>query len=191
MLSPHAFEGRLRNSTDLSGHASLTIDRAAGVAAGELGVTAEPISTWEADSTDKLAFGGSLSWTPSKLAAGLAMAPALAETGTATFDAAWERLYDCSLVARTIAESSSFAGCDAVCLEALCGSSMSALWDQIRNFSGETSERLELTAVGDATVGEDAQAVALVATWVGRLASAPETIIGGRLNGWAPGVAAR
>jgi hypothetical protein len=190
LLSSHAFEGRLQSSPNLAGHASLTIDRAAGVAAGELGVIAEPISTWEADGTDKLAFGGSLSWTPSKLAAGLAIAPALAETGSGTLDAALQRLYDCPLVAQTIAESSSFAGCDAMCLETLCSSGLSALWDRIRNFSGGASERLELTAVGNATVGEDAQAVALVATWVGRLASAPETIIGGRLNGWAPGLAA-
>jgi hypothetical protein len=191
LLSPHAFEGRLRSSSNLAGHASLTIDRAAGVAASELGVTAEPISTWEADGTDKLVFGGSLSWTPSKLAVGLAIAPALAETGTGSLDAALQQVYACPLVAQTIADSSSFASCDAECLETLCSGGMSALLNRIRNFSGGTSERLELTAVGDATVGEEAQAVALVATWVGRLASAPETIIGGRLNGWAPAVVDR
>jgi hypothetical protein len=191
LLSPHAFEGRLQSSANLAGHASLTIDRAAGLAASELGVSAEPISTWEADGTDKLAFGGSLSWMPSKLAAGLAIAPALAETGTESFDAALKQLYECPLVAQVIAESSSFAGCDTECLETLCSSGISTLWHKVRDFSGATSERLELTAVGDATVGEDAEAIALVATWVGRLASAPETILGGRLNGWAPGAVAK
>jgi hypothetical protein len=191
LLSPHAFEGRLQSSANLAGHASLTIDRAAGAAAAELGVSAEPISTWEADGTDKLAFGGALSWMPSKLAAGLAIAPALAETGAESLDAALQQLYECPVVARAIADSSSLAGCDTECLETLCSSGMSALWDKVQNFSGATSERLELTAVGDATVGEDAEAVALVATWVGRLASAPGTILGGRLNGWAPSVTAR
>ena len=191
LLSPHAFEGRLQGSSTVAGAAMLTIDRAAGVAASELGIAAEPDSMWEADGSDKLAFGGSISWIPSKLSAALAIAPALAETGALGIDQALQRLYACSTVAQAMSPTATqngaaFTGCDAMCVETLCRGGMSALWDRVKNFSGAELERLELTAVGDAFVGDEAQAIELRATWVGRLTSVPDASTGGDLRGFAP-----
>jgi hypothetical protein len=173
------------------GHASLTIERAGGRAAAELGIVAEPGATWEADGSDTVAFGGTLAWTPSQLSAGLAIAPALAETGALSIEDALQRLYECPLVAAALTETTTQNGCDATCLEALCRTGMASLWDRVESFSGSELERLELTAVGDATVGEEAQATALVARWVGRLASAPSASTGGDLRAWAARVTTR
>lgn len=196
LLSPHAFEGRLEGVTSVPGRALITIDLVAGVSATEAGVSAEPMANWEADGSDQFALSGALTWSPSRLSVALATAPAIAETGAPRLEAAMQQLYPCTTVANAMARTSTqngraFSTCDLACLQALCGTGMTALLERTRSASGESRERLELTAAGDAAVGSDAQAVALRANWVGRLSSEPESTIGGTLNGWAPRVVAR
>jgi hypothetical protein len=191
LLSPHAFEGRLRGSANVDDEAIFTIERVTGVAAAEFGVVAERTSNWEADASDELAFGGTLAWSPSKFSAGLAIAPALAETGTTSIQQALQRVYSCSVVADTLSSAGPVSGCDVACLENLCRAGLAGLWDRFKDFSGPELERLALTAAGTATVGEQAQATSVVGSWVGRLASAPNTSTGGPLRGWEPRPEAR
>lgn len=194
LLSPHAFEGRLESVGAMPGQALLTIERVAGLAASAIGLAAEPGSSWEADASDKLAFGGSLAWSPSRLTAGLAIAPALADTGATSVEQAFQSLYSCAAVADVLTAAGTrppVASCDAACLETLCENGLTLIWERVRSFSGDELARLALTAAGSATVGYDAQAVALSGSWVGRLSSSPGTTTGGPLHGWAPRALAR
>lgn len=185
LFSPHAFEGRLRASKASPGQPELTIERAAGQPASELSVTADKTS-WEADASDQLAFGGSLSWSASHFLVGLATPPALSETGSASLLDALSRVESCPTVAETLIEAGvTVTGCDQLCLENLCRSGAAALWDGARNASGDELERLALTASGSASVGNDAQAVALDGSWIGRLSSSGGPT-GGPVVGFAP-----
>ncbi|MDQ2645064.1 MAG: hypothetical protein M3020_14705 [Myxococcota bacterium] len=184
-FSPHAFEGRLRASKSSPGRPELTIERAAGQPASELGLAADETS-WEADASDKIAFGGSLTWSASHFLVGLATPPALSETGSASLLDALSRIENCPTVAATlIRPGSTVTGCDEACLEDLCGLGAAALWDSARRASGGELERLALTASGSATVGNEAQAVALDGSWIGRLSSSGGST-GGSLVGFAP-----
>ena len=185
LFSPHAFEGRLRASAGAPGEPELTIERAAGQPATELSVSADEIS-WQADASDQLAFGGSLSWSASHFLVGLATPPALSETGAASLLDALSRIENCPTVAATLfASGATVTGCDEACLQNLCGTAAAALWDAARNASGSELERLALTASGSASIGNDAQAVALDGSWIGRLSSSGGPT-GGSVVGFAP-----
>jgi hypothetical protein len=191
LFSTHAFEGRVSSSPDTTGQALVVIDRVAGASAEQAGLDAEQLWSWEADAFDRIALGGALAWTPSKLSAALAIAPALAETGALSVVDALAKVYSCPVVGQTLDDASPQPGatsttCDAACLDALCRTALSAIWDRVRLYSGTARERLELTAVGDATVGNQAQAVTLEGRWAGRLTSSIGATTGGTLHGWAP-----
>jgi hypothetical protein len=185
LLSPHAFEGRLRASADSPGRPELSIERAAGQPASELGVTVDETS-WEADASDQLAFGASLSWSATHFLVGLSTPPALSETGTPTLLDALSRIERCPTVAATLIEAGvTVTGCDELCLETLCRTGAAALWGAARAASGSELDRLALTASGSATVGDDAQAVLLDGSWIGRLSSSGGAT-GGSVVGFAP-----
>jgi hypothetical protein len=184
LFSPHAFEGRLRASQS-AGRPELTIERAAGQPASELSVSADETS-WEADASDQLAFGGSLTWSASHFLVGLATPPALSETGSASLLDALARIENCPIVAATLIEAGvTVTGCDELCLENLCRTGVAALWDTARNASGAGRERLALTAAGSASVGNEAQAIAFDGSWIGRLSSSGGPT-GGPVVGFAP-----
>lgn len=190
LLSSRAFEGRLQSSPSVPGHARFTVDRVAGIGAEQAGVGTEEPWSWEADAVDRIGLGGVVYWTPSKFSAALSIAPALAETGALTMVDALTRVYDCALVGRTLDDASPEPGapgtsCDAACLETLCRTALATLWDRVRLFSGSELERLAFTAVGAASVGNEAEAVALEGRWVGRFERSGQAT-GGALRGWAP-----
>jgi len=185
LFSPHAFEARLRASKDVPGQPELTIERAAGQPASELDVNVEQTS-WEADASDQLAFGGSLTWSGTHFLVGLATPPALSETGSASLLDALSRIERCPVVAETLIRPGvTVTGCDQLCLENLCRTGVASLWDAARRASGGELERLTLTASGSASVGNEAQAVALDGRWIGRLSSSGGPT-GGPVVGFAP-----
>ncbi|MFO7177265.1 MAG: hypothetical protein DIU78_001075 [Pseudomonadota bacterium] len=183
LLSTRAFEGRLRSGPDGNGQAVLSVQRVGGQPATEVGAeTGE--SSWEADRSDTVAFGSTISWTPSRLFAALVTAPAVAETGATTVPEALARTVSCTTVATTIG---SLSDCDTECVEAACVEAVAALWDRVRTFSGPERASLAVTATGSATVGEAAQAVALDGSWLGRLVTEDGSFAtGGSLRAFAP-----
>ncbi len=183
LLSPRAFEGRLRSGPDGNGQASLTLQRVAGQPATDVGIETGA-SSWEADRSDTVDFGSTVKWAPSRLCAALVAAPATAETGATTVPEALARTLSCETVAATLEELPS---CDPGCLEALCATALTALWDRTRTFSGTERASLAVTATGSATVGEAAQAIALDGSWLGRLVTEAGSVsTGGSLQAFAP-----
>jgi hypothetical protein len=119
----------------LPGGALLTLNTVAQVPAASAGFPTTFQTTWSADSSDTLLLGTELSWLPSRLLTGLALAPALLEFPQAvTADGALAQSVNCALVGATLLAQGTvpgsvvYDGCDGACSVSACSAAVTALW---------------------------------------------------------------
>lgn len=193
LFSARAIEGRLSGGRGRA--PEFNLDRLAELPAGALNATAEMLS-WDADASDTLAFAGTLQFRASQLAAGLARAPAIAETGAADMASALSHVAACTelsnaLLATDTPEARALdASCARACLASTCASALAQMWERSVEASDEVS--LSIAAAGRSTVGPGSQAIAVEGDWIGKLSLVErELSSGGTVRGFAPKYAAR
>jgi hypothetical protein len=167
----------------------------AGHSPKEAGFPKVATALWSADSRDTLLLSGEVSWYPSRLLGALAFGPARAAYPTAKSTAealAFE--LGCSVVASTLVLSSPGwvypatdrdPACTGTCAAKLCRTAVATLWERARLSSGNP-QVFEFSATGAATVGNEAEVVAVAGTWVGKDRDQTEAATaGGPLVGFA------
>ncbi len=174
LATPSALSARLVAAGEAPGHAYLTLETVAGLPVEDSGVMAENLVTWTADPGDTVHLGATLHWFESRLFTGLAAAPAAqAVPGTTTVPGALAESLSCTTVAATLtgAPGPAYDGCEASCVEALCKSALTAMWQRAVDASGTVSpaSTLEITAAGAAAVDDEARPSAFDGQWVGTL----------------------
>jgi hypothetical protein len=190
------FRGRLRSSGKLPGHAFIELDTISGADVAKMGLGDMFLATWEADPDDTVLVGSTLHIMPSRLLAGLALAPALAEVPTASsVPDAVATLLSCddvaaSLVGAGSGNGDSFAGCDQQCTIELCQSAIVTLWQTVADSSSATGApqaSLSLTATGSSLVDDQARPTSFSGTWVGTLTlGTASTSVSGTATGTTP-----
>lgn len=196
LLSGRAFEGRLTPDPARPGEAPrFDIERIAELGGNVVGAKVT-MASWVADPTDTLAFNGLLTWQQPALVTALAAPPARAETGADRVPGALAKIVDCERVGATLAAGSDvatldlIASCDAKCLAVACQTALTAMWE--RAASLDSPATLAIAAAGRATVGSQAQAVALDGNWVGKLTVGKESAeTRGSVRATAPRYSAR
>jgi hypothetical protein len=171
----------------------LTLETFAGLPPGTLGISDENDATWYSSSPqDDVFFGTTLSLDPSLLIMGGALAPARTEVdGSETLAGSLASLLSCDavageLVARGVAASVSYAGCDRECARSECESAIEELVTELEE-RDEPEGSLEIAVGAAATVGPEAELVGLEGTWVGSLLNeGVETAVGGVVLAPAP-----
>jgi hypothetical protein len=118
-------------------------------------------------------FGGEPKWPLSRLAAAMALEPALVRDSDATTvpDALASKV-SCTDVAATLASGGStttaYADCGAACMQQLCEGALNLMWTRAA-YTPEDPTLVDFAATGTATVSDDAKPAAFRGTWVGSL----------------------
>jgi hypothetical protein len=132
-----------------------------------------------------------LQFAPSRLVAALALGPArAAHGGAATVADALADEIDCAGIAKTLTSTqpAAFTGCNGVCVETLCRSALSRLWDRARDASVRAGKlgNLSVNAAGAASVDDHARPIGMTGTWIGALVTAASlTPVGGDMRATA------
>lgn len=193
LVSSRAFEGILVPSESNPDHApSLVVERMGQLEAPSLDLNAESTG-WSVDPFESLAFKGTVTWDHARLVSELARAPALAETGAPTVAGALAVVAGCEQLAAQLvsgdqpAASALNATCDPSCLTKVCEDALVSQWDRAISEASLGTATLSLTAAGNTTIGERAQAIAIDGRWVGALTVSDSTTeTSGTLRGSAP-----
>lgn len=188
LLSPVADSGNQDQAS-----ATLELSAVAGLDAERAGFTDSAQVAWSASADDTLALGTDLYFVRSQLATALAEAHALdAYMDAADAPAALAQSVACSTLASSLAAAGAddqlaYGTCGATCLEALCDSALTSMWNRARDAEGLEPTRLSLTATGKAYVGDGAEVAGLTGDWIGELGSGSGKVAtGGSVTGSAP-----
>ena len=193
--SEQSFVGHLEAS-ESAGTAWLTLNSVGGAPARVIGLGPANIASWSAEADDSVLLGTTFWFLPSRLATGLALAPAKAAApGAASVPDALAELLSCPDVAGALVSAGSgpgeaFSGCDASCAEKLCIAGLHALWQSAADASalpGGTTAKLVITATAAAAVDDHAQPFSFSGKWVGTLDIGAKTLpVGGGASGAKP-----
>jgi hypothetical protein len=149
--------------------------------------------SWSASSGDTLVMGTDLYFVSSELLQALAEASALAGQTEAT--SAAELLatqLDCAGAGAALAAAGANAlfaydECDGACLTDLCQRGVAAIWQRGGDATGLSPAHLSITATGAARVGDTAEVVGVLGSWLGELTAGDvSSKTGGVLTGVAP-----
>lgn len=176
LLTLNAPDALLGTVTAKGSAASFELRQVGSASPSDAGFDDRFAASWSADSSDTLILGTDLSWVPSRLATALALDPARLEFPEATSSASALALaVDCAQVGNVLAQYgvtpgiAAFGTCDQSCTAALCRTAVASAWAKAEAASGDALATLSITATGAAQVGDDAEATAVVGSWVGEL----------------------
>jgi len=190
-LPDEMLRGTLSPVGAVAGDASLNLDSFAGVNAVHAGFSLDNRVSWDADPDDTVLLGATLSWRPSRWMTEAAVDEAVEEvSAAATVPEALAGIVDCEGIATALAGAAdppdlAYTGCDVVCAQSLCEAALSELWRQVRT-APTAWATLSLTAVGAATVDEDARPESFEGTWLGTVEAGATVSLGGAARGSVP-----
>jgi hypothetical protein len=180
LAAPDAVKGQLVAEEDDPARAILTLFQVGAQLPAAVGMPSTAPAAWSADSHDVLLVGTNLLWSPKRLLAGLALEPALSAVPSAESVArALANRLDCALFVATLLSSGEpqgelYPSCTQSCAIEHCRAAVAALWEAASSEEQTTPPLLALSASGDATVGDGAEALALYGSWVGRYSAENE-----------------
>ncbi|HVJ18309.1 MAG TPA: hypothetical protein VM686_22975 [Polyangiaceae bacterium] len=193
LYAPDAIQGELGAETEDPARAILTLLRVGGQPATEAGFPATAPVAWSANSHDVLLVGTNFLWVPQDLLTALALEPALEASPTASgVDRALANRLDCgrfvgALTGAGEPQGEIYPACTQLCSINHCRAAVALLWERGLSATSFAPPLFSLSASGDATVGDGAEAVSLQGSWVGRFSADDEAATaGGPFSGTVP-----
>lgn len=189
-LSTSAFAGTLTSAKEAMGSASLAVTEVAGAAPADSGFPGVLALTWTSTPGDKVLFGGSATWQPSRLIGTVVNQAAKKEIASATsVSDALAKSLSCEQIGRTLADAAidlPFLNCDAACMSSRCEEALDTMWGRARN-AAVGKAAVHFAASGNATVDDTAHPVGFTGSWLGDVSLGADAIrVGGTAKGESP-----
>ncbi|HEV8247296.1 MAG TPA: hypothetical protein VGP93_16070, partial [Polyangiaceae bacterium] len=179
LYAEDAFLGELAADDTDPLRAFLTLSKVAGYEPASAGFPSMAAASWSADSQDTLLVSSDLLWSPSKLLSVLAIAPALEQGSSQSVSQALAAELDCGLFAETLVDTGQplgelYSGCGLSCAVTACRDGVALMWQRASEVSDQAQPLFALSSTGAATVGDEAEIVSLLGSWVARFAAENE-----------------